>query len=138
MQGETGYPLARICRVLGIARSSVYYKPKARQERPLDPSLTERIRAVVNDRPTFGYRRVWAVLRFGPDKELVNRKTVHRIMRKKGWLCRQRPVKARPRVQQSQSRSSESNRRWAMDMTHIHCGRDGWAHLAAVLGLRRP
>jgi putative transposase len=26
-----------------------------------------------------------------------------------------------------------SNERWAMDVTHIDCGQDGWAHLAAVI-----
>ena len=39
----------------------------------------------------------------------------------------------RPRVQGRRSRAERSNERWAMDVTHIDCGRDGWAHLAAVI-----
>ncbi len=31
------------------------------------------------------------------------------------------------------SRASQSNERWVMDVTHILCGQDGWAHLAAVI-----
>lgn len=31
------------------------------------------------------------------------------------------------------SRASRSNERWAMDVTHIPCGHDGWAHLTAVI-----
>ena len=30
-------------------------------------------------------------------------------------------------------RANRSNERWAMDVTHISCGQDGWAHLAAVI-----
>ncbi|MCG8478965.1 MAG: DDE-type integrase/transposase/recombinase [Spirochaetales bacterium] len=26
-----------------------------------------------------------------------------------------------------------SDIRWAIDVTHIHCGRDGWGHLAAMI-----
>jgi putative transposase len=45
----------------------------------------------------------------------------------------QRQVTPRPRVQGRRSRASRSNERWAMDLTHIPCGVDGWAHLAAVI-----
>lgn len=31
------------------------------------------------------------------------------------------------------SRTPQSNQRWAMDVTHIPCGRDGWGHLTAVI-----
>lgn len=132
MQGETGYPLAIICRVLGVARSTVYYSPKAPPIRHSDPVLTELIRTVINEHPTYGYRKVWAVLRFGRNV-VVNRKTVHRIMRKNRWLVHQRPTRSKPRVKQSRSRTAQSNQRWAMDITHIDCGQDGWAHLAAVI-----
>lgn len=132
VQGETGFPLAVICRVLGVPRSTLYYKPRPRPERPADPDLTDLIRQVVNEFPTYGYRKVWAVLRFGKGVA-VNRKTVHRIMRKHRWLVHQRPTRSKPRVRQSRSRIEHSNKRWAMDMTHIYCGQDGWAHLAAVI-----
>jgi len=31
------------------------------------------------------------------------------------------------------SRASRVDERWAMDVTHIPCGQDGWAHLASVI-----
>lgn len=117
---------------MGVARSTVYYASKPRSVQPPDPQLTELIRTVINEHPTYGYRKVWAVLRFG-QKVVVNRKTVHRIMRKNRWLVHQRPSRSKPRVKQSRSRTDQSNRRWAMDITHIDCGQDGWAHLAAVI-----
>jgi len=30
-------------------------------------------------------------------------------------------------------RAEGSNERWAMDLTHVHCGDDGWGHLAAAI-----
>src|SRR5262249_46326148 len=38
-----------------------------------------------------------------------------------------------PRVQGRRSQAARSNERWAMDLTHIDCGADGWAHFAAVI-----
>jgi putative transposase len=29
--------------------------------------------------------------------------------------------------------AERSNERWAIDVTHVFCGNDGWAHLAAVI-----
>ena len=78
-----------------------------------------------------GYRRIWALLR--ADGRRVNLKAVHRICRPKGRLVHQRTATPRPRVRAQRSRSERSNERWAMDLTHIHCGADGWGHLAAVI-----
>ena len=39
----------------------------------------------------------------------------------------------RPRVQKRRSRTAQSDERWALDVTHIDCGRDGWGHLVAVI-----
>jgi putative transposase len=36
-------------------------------------------------------------------------------------------------VQHKKSKTETSNARWAMDLTHIFCGRDGWGHLSAVI-----
>jgi len=46
---------------------------------------------------------------------------------------RLRSVTPRPRVHGMVSRAKASNQRWAMGITHIPCGQDGWAHLAAVI-----
>jgi Integrase core domain len=54
-------------------------------------------------------------------------------MKIKGWMVHQRMVTPRPWVQKLRSRASASNERWAMDLTHIYCGMDGWGHLAALI-----
>jgi putative transposase len=82
--------------------------------------------------PTFGYRRIWAMLYFREGHK-VNKKAVYRVLKVKRWFVHQRNVTPRPRVQGKRSRAERSDERWAMDLTHINCGVDGWAHLAAII-----
>jgi hypothetical protein len=46
---------------------------------------------------------------------------------------RQRPQGQRPRVTGWVSRAGRPNERWAIDTTHLFCGRDGWCHLTAII-----
>jgi putative transposase len=86
----------------------------------------------MHQHPTYGYRRMWARLRFG-DGLLINRKKVHRLLRQQGWQVCQRPTSPKPRVHRKKSVATRPNERWALDATHIDCGADGWAHLIAVI-----
>lgn len=123
----------RACQVLRVARSSM--RPTTRGQsgqESLDPRLVRRLQRLILKHPTYGYRRLWALLR-QVEGQHVNRKKVYRILRLKGWLVHQRRLTPRPRVHGWKSRAKRSNERWAMDVTHIPCGRDGWAHLAAII-----
>ena len=101
---------------------------------PEDAALVARLRELAKAHPTFGYRRLWALLRFG-DKLTINVKKVHRLVKKLGLQVKERVTtpRPRPRVQQSVSKVEASNVRWATDITHVYCGKDGWGHLAAVI-----
>lgn len=126
----------RVCRVLGVSRGWAAGRRRAGRGRST-PSVAEaqlvaRVHELIQRFPTFGYRRVWAVLRYR-DGRLVNRKRIYRLLRQHGWCVHQRRVTPRPRVHGRRSVAPASNQRWAMDVTHIPCGRDGWAHLAAVI-----
>lgn len=120
--------------MLKVSRSSVRPTPSPPKQAvaAVDEELAQRIRLLIHAHPSWGYRLLWAWLRFREGVK-VNRKTVYRILKLKGWFVHQRSRTPRPRAQGRRSRSEASNRRWAMDVTHIHCGRDGWAHLAAVI-----
>lgn len=123
----------RACTVLSVPRSSL----RPRRECPsrpvlFDETLARRVHALILEHPTFGYRRIWAMLRFKLGLP-VNLKVVYRLFRLKGWFVHQRVKTARPRAQGRRSGTSRSNERWAMDVTHIDCGRDGWGHLAAII-----
>ena len=123
----------RSCQVLGISRAGLHRTEASEPRRPVaDPPWTERLRQLLQQYPTFGYRRLWVLLRFR-DGLLINRKAVYRVLKQNGWFVHQRVSTPRPRVQGWTSRADRSNERWAMDVTHIDCGQDGWAHLAAVI-----
>jgi putative transposase len=122
----------RACRVLGVPRSPVRPSPHRKSLAPLRDDLVERIRFLIQAFPTYGYRRLWTILRNTLGLK-VNRKTVYRILKVKGWLVHQRTWTPRPRVKGMVSRASRSDERWAMDLTHIPVGQDGWAHLAAII-----
>ncbi len=119
--------------MLGVSRAGRHRTgAPERRGRMADPPWTERLHRLIQQHPTFGYRRLQVLLR-GQGGILVNRKAVYRVLKRKGWFVHQRVATPRPRVQGWISRASRSNERWAMDVTHIPCGEDGWAHLAAVI-----
>jgi putative transposase len=119
--------------VLGVSRAGLHRTEGGEARRPLaDPPWVERLHQLIQQYPTFGYRRLWVLLRV-QNGIVVNRKAVYRILKQKGWCVHQRVATPRPRVQGWTSRADRSNERWAMDVTHIPCGQDGWAHLAAVI-----
>ena len=49
--------ITQLCRWLGIARRSFYYKPKAREPK-IDARKIQRIKATIEQYPSYGYRRV--------------------------------------------------------------------------------
>jgi putative transposase len=89
----------------------------------MDHELVDKIRELIQQFPTYGYRRIWAMLRYRMGIK-INRKKVYRIMKLKRWLMHQRQKTPRPRVRGKGSVATQSNQRWAMDVTHINCGPD--------------
>ncbi len=75
MQLSPTYPVALLCRLLNLPRSSYYYPAHPRE----DATLQEQIRVVAGMWPTYGVRRVTAQL--GRDFQVVNHKRVRRVMR---------------------------------------------------------
>ena len=127
--------LRRVCRALDVNRSSVYLPQQSSSKHVktrMDEEIVGRLKELVQQHPTFGYRRLWALLRFGQNV-VVNLKKVHRIVQLRRCQVRERLTAPRPRVQKAKSRTERSNERWAMDVTHVYCGKDGWGHLAAVI-----
>jgi putative transposase len=72
------YPKAVVCRVLGVARSSLYYQSGLVQNEELDTAMKE----VCAQFPCYGYRRVTAELR--RHGWCVNRKKVAGLMKTMG------------------------------------------------------
>jgi len=90
MRTLPGVSTRRVCRVLDFSRAGLRARAVLAGVPPrLDAALTERIQRLIERHPTFGYRRLWALLRFTQGIR-VNRKAVYRVLRLKGWLWRSR------------------------------------------------
>jgi len=85
---STNYPIAPLCCLLGLPRSSYYYQPPEADE----SALRAAVEAVAGRFPTYGSRRVTEQLQRPPHALSVNRKHIQRLMREMGL---QRPVKRR-------------------------------------------
>ncbi len=78
----------RACRVVGIGRSSVRYRPTGR---PDEAALRQRLRELAGERKRFGYRRLHVLL--GREGVAVNHKRVERLYRDEGLAVRRRARK---------------------------------------------
>lgn len=124
--------ISQLCKWFGVPRSSFYYKNHRAQAPQVSESLEQAIRKVITEFPTYGVRRIWAVLR-NRDGILVNRKAVHRIVKLRGWQKSQRAKGFRPRIFGKKHHTCRSNQLWAIDTTSLFCGKDGWCYLTAVI-----
>ena len=73
-------PLTVQCQLLGVSRSSLYYRPQA--VAPEEVALKQRIDELYTDFPFYGSRRIRAQLR--REGHQINRKRVQRYMREMG------------------------------------------------------
>lgn len=114
--------------VLGVARSNLVEqirskaRPRGSYRRADDDVILTAIRAVTDVRPTYGYRRVTAILnrtRRATGEPLLNHKRVFRLMKQSGLLL-QRHTGVRPvRAHEGRVIASASNQRWSSDALEI-------------------
>ena len=128
--------VSRQCELLGIARSTVYYEPKAESEENL--GLMRLLDEQYTQTPFYGVRRMTAWLR--REGYVVNPKRVSRLLRKMGlWAIYPGPTtsKARPehRIYPYLLRNvpiREVNQVWSTDITYVRMHR-GFCYLVAVI-----
>lgn len=83
----------RVCRLLEVPRSALLERSCRGGLSPIvNEFLAGEIEALIKRHPTYGYRRIWAVLRFRLGLP-VNRKAVYRILKLKGWFCHERATR---------------------------------------------
>ena len=105
----------RACRAVGVSRASIRYKSQ-RQE---PTELVNEIRAVAKERPRFGYRGIYRVLRRRGRQ--VNHKRVYRLYRNEGLhirIRRRRRYAASPR--EGVAKPTRPGQRWSMDFVSDH------------------
>lgn len=122
--------MSAVATTLGLARSTVTARltpaePRHRGRPPQrDDDLLARIKAVIADMPTYGYRRVHAILRRaaeqGDGPPAPNHKRVWRVMKQHGLLL-QRHAGGKDRRHDGRIAVAERNRRWCSDGFEVGC-----------------
>ncbi|WP_353221535.1 IS3 family transposase [Salinisphaera sp. C84B14] len=130
-------PITRQCRVLGVARSTAYYRHKPVSN--ADQKLMQRIDALHLERPFLGSRRIADALA-DENGLTVNRKRIQRLMRVMGITALYpKPRLSRPapghRIYPYRLRGlriDQPNQVWASDITYPPMAR-GFLYLVAVM-----
>ena len=149
------FGVKRLCRVLGIARSSFYHwrssAPARAARQAADAALAARIRAVHHDSDgTYGVPRITAELRDPASRhggqERVNHKRVARVMTGIGLAGlrlrrRRRTTIADPNAAKATDligrdfTAPAPNERYVGDITYLPVGERGFLYLATVIDL---
>jgi putative transposase len=113
LQAVFGMSERRACRLIGIDRTSVRYRPR----RPTDTALRERLRQLAHERRRFGYRRLYVLLR--REGHVVNRKRVYRLYKAERLMVRRRSGRKRALGMRAPiTLPSAANERWSLDFVH--------------------
>ena len=133
---EAELPVSRQCVLLGIARSSFYYRPRPETAEELD--ILKRLDRIFTNDPVYGSRRLQvALLREGIS---ISRQRVRRLMRKLGlWAVRPKrntskrhpEHKVYPYLLRSKT-IDQPNQVWAADVTYIPM-QHGFLYLVAII-----
>jgi putative transposase len=127
---------------LGVARSNlveqVHRPPRRRKiyRKADDAWLLPLVRAVVDQRPTYGYRRVGALVNrqvVALGNPPVNHKRVYRLMRQNGLLLARHTGTGRQRAHDGVIRTLRSNLRWCSDVFEVLCWNRETVRVAFVL-----
>jgi putative transposase len=104
----------RACELMDVDRSSYRYEPRADR----NTELRQRLIALAGERPRYGYRRLWILLRseWGP----INRKRVHRLYQQAGLRVRRRSRKRLKSDTVGMPILTGPNEEWSMDFVHDH------------------
>lgn len=98
-----------------------------------DKELLALIQPIKTDHPLWGYRRIWAYLKYRQALTFgINR--VHRVMKEHDLLVTKlQRLRARRGPLRSKPRSHQPNHFWGIDMTKIKLHGWGWLYLCIVL-----
>ncbi len=95
--------------------------------------LLDRISALKAEHPFWGYRRVWAYLRY-VEAQAVNKKRTLRLVREHALLVKPNlRLRAKRSSQRPKPKPTAPNRWWGIDMTKAMLEGFGWLYIVLVL-----
>jgi putative transposase len=131
-----------VANTLGVARSNLierlngHTKPRWRYHKAQDPAVLPLVQQLVDDRPTYGYRRITALLnrRLAAEGAApVNHKRVYRLMKVNGLLLEKHTGNRPGRSHDGNVVVMGSNLRWCSDGLEFACWNGEIVRAAFVL-----
>jgi putative transposase len=139
---EGRFAMKAVAETLRVSRSNLHdklrtaSKPRGSYCKPEDEDLLPLVRRLVDERPTYGYRRIAALA----NRELaqtgepaVNHKRVFRIMRQNGMLLARHTGRRTGRVHDGKVVVMRSNLRWCSDGFEITCWNGDIVRIAFII-----
>jgi putative transposase len=134
-----------VCEALGVSRSNIAASFKAALAKPLkrvgrpakpDDELVREIQTIIGEQPTYGYRRVWALLKrevVRSGRGPVNAKRVYRAMKAHGLLLQRHVGGVDQRRHDGKIALERSNLRWCSDGFELACDNGEKVRIAFAL-----
>ncbi|WP_094110633.1 IS3-like element IS2 family transposase [Shigella flexneri] len=128
-----GWGVSLVSRCLRVSRAQLHvilrrtddWMDGRRSRHTDDTDVLLRIHHVIGELPTYGYRRVWALLRRQAELDgmpAINAKRVYRLMRQNALLLERKPaVSPSKRAHTGRVAVKESNQRWCSDGFEFCC-----------------
>ncbi|EOV5725699.1 TPA: IS3 family transposase, partial [Escherichia coli] len=128
-----GWGVSLVSRCLRVSRAQLHvilrrtddWKDGRRSRHSDDTDVLLRIHHVIGELPTYGYRRIWALLRRQAELDgmpAINAKRIYRIMRQNALLLeRKTAVPPSKRAHTGKVAVKESNQRWCSDGFEFRC-----------------
>jgi len=102
-------------------------KPRSSYRKSEDAELLEPVRRLVDERPTYDYRRIGALLnreRLQSGLSRLNHKRIYRLMAQNGLLLQRYTGKVPGRVHEGRIITIRPNLRWTSDTFEVACWND--------------
>ncbi|MCQ0990647.1 IS3 family transposase [Jiella sp. LLJ827] len=128
-RSEGRFAVSAVAETLNVARSHINErrgttpKPRGPYHKAEDAEVLPLIRTIIDARPTYGYRRVAALVnrqRRAEEKPPINAKRVLRIMRRNGLTLERHTARRPGRTHEGVVIALRSNVRWCSDHLEIH------------------
>jgi len=120
----------RVAQTLGVSRSQLHErlrhgtKARGTYRKSEDSQLLDPLRRLVDERPTYGYRRIGALLnkeRLKAGLASLNHKRIYRLMAQNGLLLQRYTGRPPGRLHDGQIITIRPNLRWTSDGLEIAC-----------------
>lgn len=114
-----------------MARKLKRKRSKSRTQKDLP--IIDRIRDIKADHPLWGYRRIWAYLRYR-ENVVIGKNRVYRLMKEAALLVTPNlRLKAKRHSFRQKPRAKVPNQYWGIDMTKIRLSSWGWIYIHCVI-----